>query len=188
VRPLVLDITDETQVHAAAESTADTKPVFNNAGVTAFDTPLEADLELLERDMIVNYLGTLRVTRAFVPVLKANGGGMVVNILSMLSFAPITVMSPYCASKAAALSMTQALRHELAGSGISVLGVYPWGMNTPMLASVSSPKAEPGVVAHAVLDGVESGAEDIAPDQYSSDAYAFWTKDPKALERQLAAY
>lgn len=188
VRPLVLDITDETQVHTAAESSADAKLVFNNAGVMAFGTPLEADLELLERDMIVNYLGTLRVTRAFVPVLRANGGGMVVNILSMLSFAPITAMSPYCASKAAALSMTQALRHELVGSGISVLGVYPWGMNTPMLAGIGTPKAEPGVVAHAVLDGVESGAEDVAPDQYSSDAYARWTKDPKALERQLAAY
>ena len=61
----------------------------------AFGNPLEADLELLERDIVVNYLGTLRVTRAFVPVLKANGGGTVVNILSMLAFAPITFMSPY---------------------------------------------------------------------------------------------
>jgi NAD(P)-dependent dehydrogenase (short-subunit alcohol dehydrogenase family) len=188
VSRLVLDITDEAQARAAAESASDVKLVFNNAGVMAFGSPLEADLELLERDIVVNYLGTLRVTRAFVPVLKANGGGTVVNILSMLAFAPITFMSPYCASKAAALSMTQALRHQLADSGISVLGVFPWGMNTPMLAGVDSPKAEPGDVARVVLDGVESGAEDIAPDQYSSPAYAGWLKDPKALEQQLAAY
>jgi NAD(P)-dependent dehydrogenase (short-subunit alcohol dehydrogenase family) len=188
VSPLVLDVTDETQALAAAESATDAKLLFNNAGVMAFGTPLDADLDLLERDMVVNYLGTLRVTRAFVPVLKANGGGTVVNILSMLAFAPITGMSPYCASKAAALSMTQALRHQLADSGVSVLGVYPWGMNTPMLAGVDSPKAEPADVARAVLDGVESGSEDIAPDQFSSDAYAGWRKDPKALEQQLAAY
>jgi NAD(P)-dependent dehydrogenase (short-subunit alcohol dehydrogenase family) len=185
---LVLDITDDAQARAAADFASDVTLVLNSAGVMAFGTPLEADLELLERDMVVNYLGTLRVARAFVPVLKANGGGTIVNILSMLAFAPITGMSPYCASKAAALSMTQALRHQLADSGISVLGVYPWGMNTPMLASVDSPKAEPGDVARAVLDGVESGAEDIAPDQYSSPAYAGWLKDPKALEQQLAAY
>jgi NAD(P)-dependent dehydrogenase (short-subunit alcohol dehydrogenase family) len=188
VSPLVLDITDESQTYAAAQAASDVELVFNNAGVMAFGTPLEADLKLLERDMLVNYLGTLRVTRAFVPVLKANGGGTVVNILSMLAFAPITFMSPYCASKAAALSMTQALRHQLADSGISVLGVYPWGMNTPMLASVDSPKAEPGDVAHAVLDGVESGTEDIAPDHFSAEAYAGWRKDPKALEQQLGAY
>jgi NAD(P)-dependent dehydrogenase (short-subunit alcohol dehydrogenase family) len=188
VSRLVLDITDETQAHAAAESAPDATLVFNNAGVMAFGTPLEADLELLERDMVVNYLGTLRVTRAFVPVLKANGGGTFVNILSMLALAPITSMSPYCASKAAALSMTQALRHQLANSGVSVVGVYPWGMNTPMLDGVDSPKAEPGDVACAVLDGVECDEEDIAPDHFSSEAYAGWRKDPKALERQLGAY
>jgi NAD(P)-dependent dehydrogenase (short-subunit alcohol dehydrogenase family) len=84
--------------------------------------------------------------------------------------------------------MTQALRHQLAESGVSVLGVYPWGINTPMLAGVDSPKAEPGDVVRAVLDGVESGSEDIAPDQFSSEAYAAWLNDPKALEQHLAAY
>lgn len=188
VKALVLDVTDETQLRAAAQVATDASLVFNNAGVMTFGTPLEADLELLERDMVVNYLGTLRVTRAFVPVLIANGGGMFVNVLSVLAFAPITGMSSYCASKAAALSMTQALRHELANEGVSVLGVYPWAMNTRMMAGVESPKVEPGDVARSVLDGVESGAEDIAPDQFSSDAYARWRVDPKALERQLAAY
>jgi hypothetical protein len=61
-------------------------------------------------------------------------------------------------------------------------------MNTPMMAGVDSPKVEPADVARAVLDGVESGAEDIAPDQFSSQAYAGWRKDPKALEQRLAAY
>jgi NAD(P)-dependent dehydrogenase (short-subunit alcohol dehydrogenase family) len=188
VTPLTLDITDEVQVRAAAQSAGDVNLVFNNAGVMAFGTPLEANLDLFERDILVNYIGTLRVTRAFAPVLNANGGGTFVNILSVLAFAPITGMSPYCASKAASLSMTQALRHELVDSGVAVLGVYPWAMNTPMLAGVDSPKVEPADVASAVLDGVESDAEEIAPDQYSTDAYFGWRKDPKTLERQLADY
>jgi NAD(P)-dependent dehydrogenase (short-subunit alcohol dehydrogenase family) len=188
VTPVTLDITDEVQVRAAAESAGDASLVFNNAGVMAVGTPLEADLELLERDILVNYIGTLRVTRAFAPVLKANGGGTFVNILSILALAPITGMSPYCASKAASLSMTQALRHELAASGVAVFGVYPWGMNTPMLAGVDSPKVEPADVARAVLDGVESDSQDIAPDHFSADAYSGWRKDPKALEQQLASF
>jgi NAD(P)-dependent dehydrogenase (short-subunit alcohol dehydrogenase family) len=189
VVPLALDITDEQQVHEAAEAASDVSLVFNNAGVMALGTPLDADLNLVERDMRVNYLGTLLVTRAFAPVLERHGGGAFVNIISLLGLAPVTGMSPYCASKAASHSLTQALRHELAGKGIAVMGVYPGGLNTDMLAGVDAPKAEPTDVARAILDAVESGnQEDITPDQFSSDAYAGWRADPKSLERQLAAF
>jgi NAD(P)-dependent dehydrogenase (short-subunit alcohol dehydrogenase family) len=136
VIPLALDITDEAQVALAAEAARDVSLVFNNAGVMAFGTPLEVDFELVERDMLINYLGTLRVARAFAPILRRQGTGAFVNILSLLALAPITSMSPYCASKAAAHSMTQALRHQLASSGIAVLGAYPGAMNTAMLAGV----------------------------------------------------
>lgn len=186
---LALDITDEDQVQEAARTADDVSLVFNNAGVMALGTPLDAELNLVERDMRVNYLGTLLVTRSFAPVLERQGGGAFVNIISLLGLAPITGMSPYCASKAAAHSLTQALRHELAGRGIAVLGVYPGGLNTDMLAGVDAPKAEPADVARAILDAIESGEqEDITPDQFSSDAYAGWRADPKALERQLAAF
>jgi NAD(P)-dependent dehydrogenase (short-subunit alcohol dehydrogenase family) len=187
--PLALDITNDAQVHAAAETAGDVSLVFNNAGVMTLGTPMDADLNLVERDMRVNYMGTLRVTRAFAPVLERQGGGAFVNIISLLGLAPVTGMSPYCASKAAAHSLTQALRHELAGKGIAVIGVYPGGLNTDMLAGVDAPKAEPVDVARAILDAVESGErEDITPDQFSADAYAGWRADPKALERQLAAF
>lgn len=137
--------------------------------------------------MQVNFVGTLRVTKAFIGVLEANHGTLV-NILSALSLAPITGMSPYCASKAAARSMTQMLRADLANRGITVVGVYPGAMNTPMLAGVDSQKADPADVALSVIDAIEAGVEDITPDRFSTDAYALWLKDPKALERQFAAF
>jgi NAD(P)-dependent dehydrogenase (short-subunit alcohol dehydrogenase family) len=189
VVPLTLDITDEAQVQEAANTANDVSLVFNNAGVMALGTPLNADLTQVERDMRVNYIGTLLVTRAFAPVLERQGEGAFVNIISLLGLAPVTGMSPYCASKAAAHSLTQALRHELAGRGIAVVGVYPGGINTEMLDGVDAPKAEPTDVARAIVDAVESGEqEDITPDQFSSEAYAGWRADPKSLERQLAAF
>jgi short-subunit dehydrogenase len=154
----------------------------------ALGTPLNADLTHVERDMRVNYIGTLLVTRAFAPVLERQGEGAFVNIISLLGLAPVTGMSPYCASKAAAHSLTQALRHELAGNGIAVMGVYPGGINTEMLDGVDAPKAEPTDVARAIIDAVEAGEEDITPAEFSSEAYAGWRSDPKSLERQLAAF
>lgn len=189
VVPLALDITDETQVASAAEAASDVNLVFNNAGVMAFGAPLDTDLSLVERDMRVNYVGTLRVTRAFAPVLDRQGGGAFVNVISLLGLAPVTGMSAYCASKAAAHSMTQALRHQLAGNGIAVMGVYPGGINTDMLAGIDAPKSEPQDVAREIVNAVEAGtAEDITPDPFSAQAYAGWRGDPKSLERQLAAF
>jgi NAD(P)-dependent dehydrogenase (short-subunit alcohol dehydrogenase family) len=189
VVPLGLDITDDAQVTSATQTARDVNVVFNNAGVMALGTPLDADLNLAERDLRVNYLGTLRVTRAFVPVLGRQGGGPIVNIISLLGLAPVTGMSPYSASKAAAHSLTQALRHQLTGNGIAVIGVYPGGINTDMLAGVEAPKAEPQDVAREIVNAVEACVEeDVTPDAFSSEAYTGWRSDPKSLERQLAAF
>ena len=181
--PMALDITDDGQAQAAA----DVDLLINNAGVMSWGTPSQAELAGVDHDMKVNFVGTLRVTKAFIGVLEANHGTLV-NILSVLSLAPITGMSPYCASKAAGRSMTQMLRAEFASRGITVVGVYPGAMNTPMMAGVDSPKADPADVAMSVIDGIDAGVEDITPDPFSTDAYALWLKDPKALERQFAAF
>jgi NAD(P)-dependent dehydrogenase (short-subunit alcohol dehydrogenase family) len=188
VLPLVLDITSEHDATAAAEQAADVNLVFNNAGVIAFGTPIEADLSAVERDLTTNVIGTLRVSQAFAPVLEANGGGTIVNTLSLLSLAPVTGMSPYCASKAASHSLTQSLRHELSERGISVLGVYPGPMDTPMLDGVDAPKADPEEVARAIVNAVEAGEEYITPDAFSTQAYAGYCRDPKSLETMLAAF
>ena len=185
--PMALDITDDGQAQAAAQAAADVDLLINNAGVMSFGTPAQTELAAVDRDMQVNFVGTLRVTKALIPVLEANHGTLV-NILSLLALAPITGISPYCASKAAGHSMTLALRAELANRGITVVGVYPGAMNTPMMAGVDSPKADPADVALSVIDAIEAGVEDITPDPFSTDTYALWLEDPKALERELAAF
>lgn len=182
--PLALDITDAAEVTAAARAAADVTLLVNNAGVLAFGGPLDGDLEMAERDMTVNYFGTLKTTRGFVPVIAANGGGAIVNVLTIVGFAPMTALGGYCASKAAAHCMTQALRGQVAGNGITVHGVYPAGVDTDMLAGVDVPKADPGDVVRAALDGLEAGDEEILPDPISAEAYKLFLSDPKALERQ----
>jgi NAD(P)-dependent dehydrogenase (short-subunit alcohol dehydrogenase family) len=108
VVPLRLDITNRASVEAAASRATDVDILINNAGVLGFGSPLGGDLEVFERDVMTNYLGTLRVTRAFVPVLERNAPAAVVNVLTVIALAPIASMAGYCASKAAAHSMTQA--------------------------------------------------------------------------------
>ncbi len=185
--PLTLDVTDDQQVLAAAQAATDITLLINNAGVMAFGAPLDVDLELVERDLAVNFLGTLRISRAFAPVLEANGGTLV-DILTAIALAPIAGMSAYCASKAATRSMTQALRTQLAPKGVSVVGVYPGAMNTSMLADVDIPKTDPAQVARNALDGLEAGSTEITPDDFSTQAYATWLKDPRELEHQFAAW
>jgi NAD(P)-dependent dehydrogenase (short-subunit alcohol dehydrogenase family) len=97
--------------------------------------------------MPVNFTGTYTAIRAFVPVLIANGGGHIVNVLSLLGLASTPPMAGYSASKAAAHSLTQELRPVLAAQGISVHGVYPGGIDTDMFAGVDAPKTPPAAVA-----------------------------------------
>lgn len=187
VVPLPLDITDADQIAAAVSAAADVDLLINNAGVLAFGGPLDGDLQMVERDWAVNYYGTLKVTRGFVPVIEANGGGAIVNVLTIVGLVPQVGVANYSASKSAAHSMTQALRAQVADRGITVHGAYPAGVDTDMLAGVDVPKADPADVVRAVLDGLEAGEEDILPDPISSRAYQTWLSNPKALQRQFAA-
>ena len=122
VRVLTLDITDPASVQAAAAAATDVTVLVNNAGVLAFGRALEGDLNAFERDLRTNYLGTLRATRAFAPALERHAPAAVVNVLTLIALAPAGPMAGYSASKAAAHSITQALRAELRGRGITVLG------------------------------------------------------------------
>ena len=90
---------------------------MNNAGINHHQGVLAAtDLEAARAEMETNYFGTLAMCRAFAPVLKANGGGAVINMLSILARVNLPAMGSLCASKAAALSLTQCVRAELAQS------------------------------------------------------------------------
>jgi NAD(P)-dependent dehydrogenase (short-subunit alcohol dehydrogenase family) len=185
VVPLALDLTDPEQIAAAADAAHDVTLLVNNASDAEFAPLLEAARDAIEREIATNVLGTLDVIRAVTPRMVA--GSTVVNILSLLSLAAAPGMAGYSASKAAAHSMTQALRPPLALRDIDVVGVYPGAIDTDMLAGVEMPKASPRSVAEAILDGVLAGESDIYPDPMAAEMSRVWRSDPRAFERQFAA-
>ncbi|MCK9901845.1 short-chain dehydrogenase [Parafrankia colletiae] len=186
VNVLALDVTDQSSVDAAAKTATDVTMLVNNAGVLGFGGALDGDLDLFQRDVATNYVGLLRVSRAFVPVLTANAPGAIVNVLTLIALAPVGGMAGYCASKAAAHSATQSMRAELRGRGIEVIGAYPGGIDTDMLAGVDADKAAPEVVAERIITGVAAGRTVIWPDDASAGAGSVYSTDPLALEVMLA--
>ena len=127
------------------------------------------------------------MARAFVPVLERNGGGAIVNLLSLVVFGPVPAMGGYGASKAAAASATQALRAQVTGRGITVHGVFPGAVDTDMIRDFPIGKKAPAVVAQAILDGVEAGVESIFPDPMAQAGYRSWREEPAAFARQMGA-
>jgi NAD(P)-dependent dehydrogenase (short-subunit alcohol dehydrogenase family) len=186
VVPVQLDLLDRASIATAARTAADATLLINNASTAAFATPLDADPDAVRGEMAVNFDGTFDVIRAFAPVLARNGGGAIVNVLSLLSLASTPPMAGYSASKAAAHSLTQALRPVLREQGIRVHGVYPGGIDTDMLAGFDVPKTPPVQVADGILDGLAADQEDIFPDPTAVAMAATWWSDPKAFERVLS--
>jgi NAD(P)-dependent dehydrogenase (short-subunit alcohol dehydrogenase family) len=183
---VAFDLSDATSIAAAAAACGDATLLINNASTAAFAGPLEADPDAVRREMAVNYEGLYGTIRAFVPILEASPNGHVVNVLSLLSLASTPPMTGYSASKAAAHSLTQALRPVLAARGISVHGVYPAGIDTDMLAGIDAPKTPPAEVAAALLDGLAADEEDIFPDPNARAMADLWWGDPKAFERAFS--
>ena len=187
VIPVELDVTQPDHVNRLAATASDVTLLFNNAGVLAFGDILSTPWKDVEANLHVNYLGKLRVARAFVPLIERNGGGAIVNTLTLVALASMPGLSVYNASKAAAWSMTQSLRASLSDRTIRVHGVFPGAVDTAMLAGVEMEKANPDDVATSILQGVIAGEEDIFPDTMSSSVYQAWARDHKAIEKQFAA-
>jgi NAD(P)-dependent dehydrogenase (short-subunit alcohol dehydrogenase family) len=185
--PLALDITQPEQIAAAAANANDVTLLVNNAGVcSSFDVLTAAPAEL-DADVRTNVFGTLAVIRAFAPVLeRARGGATIVNVHSLASLAAVPPMGGYSASKAAAYSMTQALRASLKAKRIDVLAALPGPIDTDMTKGLELPKASPADVARELLAGVARGDEEIFPDPMSHELSALWRSSPKDLERALA--
>ncbi|WP_339731716.1 SDR family oxidoreductase [uncultured Gimesia sp.] len=160
VVPLEFDLTKPVLIKKAAELASDVSLVVNNAGVLKAATPLSADaIESLQYEMETNVYGLIRVSQAFAPVLKANGGGVLVQLNSVASFKSFSPFSTYCASKAAAYSVTQALKELLKEQGTMVISVHPGPIDTDMgdsagLKEIAEP---PELVADAIVDALKSG-------------------------------
>jgi NAD(P)-dependent dehydrogenase (short-subunit alcohol dehydrogenase family) len=189
VEALTLDITKPAEIAAAAKKAPDVTLLVNNAGINLQAGFLASkDLASARSEMETNYFGPLAMCRAFAPVLKANGGGAVVNMLSILARVTLPMYGAYSASKAAALSMTQGVRAELAGQGTLVVAIMPGACDTEMERNFPPPKLAPAEAAKAALAAVESGLEDVYPGDMAAGMSKGLLADPKAVEKDLAKY
>ncbi|GIF20792.1 NAD(P)-dependent dehydrogenase (short-subunit alcohol dehydrogenase family) [Actinoplanes tereljensis] len=164
--PLQLDITDPASIAQAAKTAGDATLLINNAGTSLGQSLIDGDLDQIRLEMETHYFGTLGVTRAFVPAIEANGGGAILNVLSVLSWWHPAQAGAYSAAKAAGWAMTRAVRDELAPRGIEVAALHVGYMATDMAAHVpADQKTDPAVVAALALDGLAEGRPEILADE-----------------------
>jgi NAD(P)-dependent dehydrogenase (short-subunit alcohol dehydrogenase family) len=177
-----LDITDPESVARAAEVASDVNVLINNAGVSTGASLLTGSLDDVRLEMETHYFGTLAVTREFVPIIEANGGGSILNVLSVLSWFHAPAIGAYSAAKAAGWAMTDAVRQELAPRGIHVASLHVGYMDTDMAGSVpADQKVDPSAVAKLALDGLFAGEPEILADELSRTVKAQLSATPERV-------
>ncbi|MFG6465248.1 SDR family oxidoreductase [Roseateles sp. BYS87W] len=166
--PVVLDVTDAAQVAAAAARCTDVTLLINNAGIAGHGRLLADDgMAIARAELDTNFFGPWALTRAFAPVLWGNGGGAVLNVLSVLSWLTLPALATYSASKAAAWALSNGLRQELRGQGTQVTNLHVGYMDTDMARGMDGPKTAPADVARLALQGVAEGAPEVLADEIS---------------------
>ncbi|MGW6157944.1 SDR family oxidoreductase [Streptomyces sp. NPDC055144] len=165
VTPLRLDVTDAESIRAAARAASDATLLVNNAGISTDTTLVTGELDAVRLELETNFFGPLALTRAFAPVIEANGGGAVLNVLSALSWLHPAALGSYAATKAATWAQTNAVREELAPRGITVTALHVAYMDTDMAARVpADQKVDPADVAAQALNAVADGLPEILAD------------------------
>lgn len=178
VQALRLDVNNPADVAAAAALASDVTLVVNNAGIAQPGGFLAADSEELARRLFeTNFFGMLRVSKAFAPVLQANGGGALLNVLSVASWINGGELAAYSASKSAAWSLTNALRHELAAQKTQVLGLHMAYVDTDLTRGFDVPKTSPEQIVQRALDGLEAGADEVLADEITQHVKQSMTAD-----------
>ncbi|MDX2707010.1 SDR family oxidoreductase [Streptomyces sp. PA03-6a] len=181
---LPLEVTDPASVAAAAGQAQDVTILINNAGAAVAASFLASSVDDVRREFDTNFYGPLLMTRAFAPVIEANGGGHLLNVHSVLSW--VALSGSYSASKAALWSQTNSLRLELQPRGITVTGLHVGYVDTDMAAHVDAPKTSPSSVAEQALDGIEADAYEVLADELSRQVKAGLAADLASLYPQLA--
>jgi len=186
VQAVALDITNAAQIEAARTACGGIGLLVNNAGINRGQGFIAAaSLAYAQAEMATNYLGTLAMCRAFAPQLA---GGAIINVLSILAKVTLPAMGSLCASKAAALRMTEGVRAELTAQRTQVLAVMTGAIDTDMSRDFQGPKSSVVEVVTAVLAGLQAGEEEVYLGEMSQWVNAAMKENAKGLERDLAKY
>ena len=140
----------------------------------------------MEKDLEVNYFGTIKMMRAFAPILIQNRPSMMINIVSIAAYSPLPSIAGYAASKAALYSATQSVRIELAKNDVKVFAVNPGAIATDMNKGSDWDMPDPDSIAIKILESVAAGKLDIVPDEMGQGMYAAWREEPANLSKIFA--
>ncbi|MFI5493372.1 SDR family oxidoreductase [Actinoplanes sp. NPDC051859] len=184
VVPLQLDVTVPASIAAAAEAAADVTLLVNNAGIATGHNLITGDLTEIRRELDTHFFGTLNMIRAFAPTLP---GGAILNVLSALSWFSYDGSNAYAAAKAAAWSLTNGVRLELAAQQTQVTGLHLGMADTDMAAGYQGPKTAPAAIVAAALDGLEAGAAEVLADDWSRQVKASLAHDPAVFYAAMTA-
>ncbi|MEV4715339.1 SDR family oxidoreductase [Micromonospora sp. NPDC049374] len=187
VEKLRLDITDPQSVADAAAAAPDVTLLINNAGLATGANLVSGDLSKIRLEMDTHFYGTLGMVRAFAPVLASNGGGGILNALSALSWFSYDGANAYSAAKAAAWSLTNGIRIELAEQGTLVTGLHLGAADTDMAAGYDGDKMAPADVVRAALDGIEADKLEVIADEWSAYVKASLAGDPSTFYTAASA-
>lgn len=182
VIPVCLDVTDPIQITAATRSCSDVDLLVNNAGILLNRSMLAADAgDALVREWAVNVVGLRAMIAAFAPILHANHGGAIINMLSVASWFTAVANATYGATKHAALVVSDAARIELRSQGTLVVGVHAGFIDTDMAAFWTGPKVSPEHVVSRTLEGVRLGTERVLADERAEQVWHDSRADPDML-------
>lgn len=185
ITPIKLDVANDDDVRAIS-GLGFIDVLVNNAGVAGYGNPLQMNFEDAWREMNVNYFGALRMARAVAPAMIERGEGMIVNIATAFAKVNLPLVGTYCASKAALLSLGQALRAYLADKGVRVITVMPTTIDTDMSSGADGPKMTTEFVANEILRHIREETIDPPIGEEAEQVLEGLRKDPEAMEKMFA--
>jgi NAD(P)-dependent dehydrogenase (short-subunit alcohol dehydrogenase family) len=172
VVPVQLDVTKRGDVATAAVKLTDVTILINNAGIARPGAFVASTAQQTLREQLeTNLFGVLHLSQAFAPILASNGGGAILNVLSVLSWVNTPMIAGYGVSKAAAWGLTNGLRHELRGQQTQVVGLHAGFIDTDLTRGIDVPKVTPADVVRQALDAIEANADEVFVDELSRQVH-----------------
>jgi short-subunit dehydrogenase len=185
INPIQLDVARDDDVSAVARLAA-FDILVNNAGMAAYGNPVTMDFAAAQEEMSVNYFGALRMSRAVAPAMIERGQGMIVNVATAFAKINLPIVGTYCASKAALLSLGEALRAYLANKNVHVMTVMPTTIDTDMSKGADVPKLTTEFVAGEILRHIREESIDPPIGEEAERVLERLKNDPIGLGQMLS--